>query len=208
MADRERHASSALVLGGAAALLGAAGAGLYFLRRRSQRPWERWKFPLEIAAQATSGWADPREYRDGLHEGLDFHVPVGTAVLAVDDGVVTFAGEGTNAGNMMIVDHQNGFATRYLHLDGYLVEQGAFVKRGQPIALSGETGVANSGPHLHFAVRVTGDGLNKYVSAFGTPVGGFPSHSDGYAVPAEPLEKWSLSEHVLAVAAQRGVHLA
>jgi murein DD-endopeptidase MepM/ murein hydrolase activator NlpD len=88
-----------------------------------------------------------------MHEGLDFRANVGDEVYATGDGVVKFAGRKGTYGLLVIVDHGFGFETRYAHLSafGKGIKPGAKVKRGDVIALSGNSG-RSEGPHLHYEV--------------------------------------------------------
>jgi murein DD-endopeptidase MepM/ murein hydrolase activator NlpD len=95
------------------------------------------------------------------HRGLDIAAPTGSGVYAADGGFVTFAGwTDVGYGYLIRVDHGNGFATWYAHLNGFSVVLGQAVERGQLIGFVGSTGSTgnSSGPHLHFEIR-TGDGL-------------------------------------------------
>ncbi|MGA9526842.1 MAG: M23 family metallopeptidase [Terriglobales bacterium] len=89
------------------------------------------------------------------HQGLDFRVPAGTTVDAVNRGTVILARPLFFEGNCIVIDHGQGLLTLYLHLSKFLVKEGDSVDKGQPIALSGGTGRA-TGPHLHLAVRWQG----------------------------------------------------
>jgi len=93
------------------------------------------------------------------HQGLDFRVPSGTPVAAMNDGTVLLARLLYFEGNFVVIDHGQGLLTLYLHLSEFKVKEGEFVKRGQQIALSGGTGRA-TGPHLHVAVRWQGTYLD------------------------------------------------
>ena len=86
------------------------------------------------------------------HQGLDYRVPTGTPVAAMNDGVVLLARFLYFEGNCVVIDHGQGLLTLYFHLSEIQVKEGAPVKRGQQIGLSGGTGRA-TGPHLHVAVR-------------------------------------------------------
>jgi len=99
---------------------------------------------------------------ESTHQGLDFRVPTGTPVEAVNDGRVILAQPLFFEGNFVVVDHGQGLLTLYLHLSKFLVKEGDDVKKGQQIALSGGTGRA-TGPHLHLAVRWQGVYLNPQV---------------------------------------------
>ncbi len=93
------------------------------------------------------------------HLGLDFRVPTGTPVAAMNDGTVLLARPLYFEGNFVVIDHGQGLLTLYLHLSEFKVKEGDAVKRGQEIGLSGGTGRA-TGPHLHVAVRWQGTYLD------------------------------------------------
>jgi murein DD-endopeptidase MepM/ murein hydrolase activator NlpD len=93
------------------------------------------------------------------HLGLDFRVPIGTPVAAMNDGTVLLAQPLYFEGNFVVIDHGQGLLTLYLHLSEFKVKEGDAVKRGQVIGLSGGTGRA-TGPHLHVAVRWQGTYLD------------------------------------------------
>lgn len=93
------------------------------------------------------------------HLGLDFRVPSGTPVAAMNDGTVLLARPLYFEGNFVVIDHGQGLLTLYLHLSEFKVKEGDVVKRGQIIGLSGGTGRA-TGPHLHVAVRWQGTYLD------------------------------------------------
>ena len=87
-----------------------------------------------------------------LHAGVDIAVPIGTPVRAAADGTVAVAGAVSGYGNAVYIEHAGGLFTRYGHLSRLQVRAGQAVKRGEQIALSGNTG-NSTGPHLHFEVR-------------------------------------------------------
>ncbi len=93
------------------------------------------------------------------HNGTDFATPTGTKVLSTGDGIVTRVGNHRFAGRYLEIKHGGRFKTRYLHLHRILVRKGASVKRGQAIALSGNTG-RSTGPHLHFELHINGRPVN------------------------------------------------
>jgi murein DD-endopeptidase MepM/ murein hydrolase activator NlpD len=93
------------------------------------------------------------------HLGLDFRVPNGTPVTAMNDGTVLLARPLYFEGNLVVLDHGQGLLTLYLHLSEFKVKEGDRVKRGHVIGLSGGTGRA-TGPHLHVAVRWQGTYLD------------------------------------------------
>lgn len=93
------------------------------------------------------------------HFGLDFRVPTGTPVAAMNSGTVLLARFLYFEGNCVVIDHGQGLLTLYFHLAEFKVKEGDSVKRGQEIGLSGGTGRA-TGPHLHVAVRWQGTYLD------------------------------------------------
>lgn len=98
---------------------------------------------------------DPVFGGGAVHEGLDIANDMGTNVVATANGVVTFAGYSGGYGNLVEIDHGNGFVTRYGHNSVLLVTEGMRVQQGQSISLMGSTG-KSTGPHLHYEVRING----------------------------------------------------
>jgi len=91
-----------------------------------------------------------------FHEGVDIADDYGTPIVATAAGVVTFAGYTDGGyGNLVEIDHGNGFVTRYGHNSAVLVTVGMSVKQGQTIALMGSTG-KSTGAHVHYEVRLNG----------------------------------------------------
>ncbi|MFQ5420414.1 MAG: peptidoglycan DD-metalloendopeptidase family protein [Anaerolineae bacterium] len=87
------------------------------------------------------------------HPGIDIALPIGSAVYASDSGTVTFAGWNTYGyGNLIVVNHGNGFETFYAHLSQIFVVPGQIVYQGDVIGGTGSTG-NSSGPHIHFEIR-------------------------------------------------------
>jgi murein DD-endopeptidase MepM/ murein hydrolase activator NlpD len=87
------------------------------------------------------------------NDGINLAVPEGTPVKAAEDGVVAYAGnELKGYGNLVLVRHANGFVSAYAHASEILVKRGDTIKRGQTIALAGQTGNVTS-PQLHFEIR-------------------------------------------------------
>jgi murein DD-endopeptidase MepM/ murein hydrolase activator NlpD len=94
-----------------------------------------------------------------FHDGLDIAGPYGTPIRATADGVVQLAGWASGYGKVVVIDHMyKGYSTRFGHNRQVLVRRGDRVKRGQIIALMGETGDA-TGPHCHYEVRQGGKPL-------------------------------------------------
>jgi murein DD-endopeptidase MepM/ murein hydrolase activator NlpD len=96
------------------------------------------------------------------HLGLDFRVPSGTPVAAMNAGTVLLARPLYFEGNCVVLDHGQGLLTIYMHLSEFKVKEGEQVARGQEVGLSGGTGRA-TGPHLHIAVRWQGTYLDPAV---------------------------------------------
>lgn len=94
-----------------------------------------------------------------FHDGVDIGVPIGTPVHAVANGTVAYAGWYAGYGEYVLLDNGFGVQTFYGHNSRLLVQAGQTVKRGQVIALSGETGYA-TGPHVHFGLHVDGRPTN------------------------------------------------
>lgn len=90
------------------------------------------------------------------HQGVDFTIPEGSSVFATADGVVRdVAQRHSTQGQTVVIDHGNGYETSYSHLSKINVRKGQPVRRGDIIALSGDTGLSLS-PHLHYEVRLDG----------------------------------------------------
>jgi len=85
------------------------------------------------------------------HEGMDIPAQAGSPILATGDGQITYAGYAPGYGNLIEIDHGQGYTTRYGHAKTVLVKIGEWVKQSQQIATVGSTG-RSTGPHLHFEV--------------------------------------------------------
>jgi len=117
----------------------------------------------------SSGWIssgfgernDPFTGKKAKHEGLDFAGIKGSEVLAVASGAVTWSGPRQGYGNLLEIDHGNGYITRYAHNDKLLVKTGESITAGQKVAKMGSTGRASS-PHVHFEVLYKGKAVNPY----------------------------------------------
>ncbi|MFQ5716019.1 MAG: M23 family metallopeptidase [Nitrospinales bacterium] len=106
----------------------------------------------------TSGFGYRKSPFTGLrekHEGLDIAVRQGSPIRAPADGVVILAGKEYGYGNMVELDHGYGYVTRYGHNSKHLVKVGDKIRRGQIIALTGNTG-RSTGPHLHYEILRNG----------------------------------------------------
>lgn len=107
-------------------------------------------WPVQGTITSRFGWR-----WGSLHQGVDIGASRGTNVLAADSGMVAFAGWNGGYGNLVKIDHGGGKQTWYAHLNGFAVEVGASVNKGDVIGYVGSTG-NSTGPHLHFEVRVDG----------------------------------------------------
>jgi murein DD-endopeptidase MepM/ murein hydrolase activator NlpD len=105
------------------------------------------------------GRADPFGGGSQFHKGVDFEADVGDPVLAVGDGIVTYSGDRSGYGNVVEVDHGNGYVTRYAHNSRLLVQVGDLVRGGHEIAKAGSTG-RSTGAHVHFEVWENGVVVN------------------------------------------------
>jgi murein DD-endopeptidase MepM/ murein hydrolase activator NlpD len=102
---------------------------------------------------------DPFTGRSAYHKGVDFAGRQGAEVVAVASGVVIWSGDRYGYGELVEVNHGNGYVTRYAHNADNLVAVGDTVKRGQIIARMGDTGRA-TGPNLHFEVLRNGHAVD------------------------------------------------
>ena len=90
------------------------------------------------------------------HQGVDYTIPEGSRVFATADGVVRdVSSRNATQGQTVVIDHGNGYQTSYSHLSKINVRKGQSVRRGDIIALSGDTGLSLA-PHLHYEVRKDG----------------------------------------------------
>ncbi len=114
---------------------------------------EGWLKPLAAKISSPFGYrTNPVTKEKQFHNGIDLPVPVGTSVKSPMDGVVENVYFNSLGGNQLIVKHSNGFSTGYAHLTKALVKKGDKIKKGQSLALSGNTG-RSTGPHVHFTMK-------------------------------------------------------
>ncbi len=108
--------------------------------------------------------ADPFTGRRVHHDGIDLAGKDGSEVIAVAAGVVTWAGKRSGYGQLIEINHGNGYVTRYGHNKVIEVESGERVAKGQTISRMGSTG-RSTGPHVHFEVYKNGQAVDpmKYV---------------------------------------------
>lgn len=111
--------------------------------------------PFSNNYEITQGFMQPNAaLLGGFHKGIDYALPQGTPVLAIDSGKVRAVGVSNNEGRYIIIAHQWG-ESQYYHLERIDVEVGASVYEGVGIALSGSTGIV-TGPHLHLQTYKNG----------------------------------------------------
>jgi murein DD-endopeptidase MepM/ murein hydrolase activator NlpD len=100
------------------------------------------------------GWYLNPQSQVVFHSGVDLAAAVGTPVRAAADGTVAFVGEQGAYGKLVVINHQQGYQSRYAQLEGIKVQVGQTVQRGQTIATVGKTGQPSAAePHLHFELR-------------------------------------------------------
>ena len=119
-------------------------------------------WPLPGYATITSGYGMRMHpifgvYR--LHTGVDIGAPLGSIIVAANEGVVILSEYSSSYGNYVMIDHGGGVITLYAHGLESWVEVGQEVKKGDEIMLVGSTGWS-TGPHLHFEVRINGETLD------------------------------------------------
>ncbi len=107
--------------------------------------------------QRRSPWAPNSEF----HSGIDIGAPIGMPVKAPAPGVVVFAGQQPEYGTTLVLDHGNDTRSLYGHLSKITVAMDQQVRRGDTVALTGNTG-RSSGPHLHYEIQVKGQPVNPH----------------------------------------------
>ncbi len=115
----------------------------------------------------TKGWlssgfgyrTSPFTGQKEFHKGIDISARLKAPIIAPANGIVRFVGWDHGYGKSIIISHGHGIKTRYAHLQKALVKKGQYVKRGDTIALVGNTG-RSTGPHLHYEVHVNKMAVN------------------------------------------------
>jgi len=127
------------------------------------------QFQWPTSRRDISGWSfhDPR---NPDHSGIDIAAADGKTIFSIADGKVAFAGPKGDYGNLVVVNHRDGWSSAYAQLQQIEVEVGQAVRQGEPLGRAGSTG-NSSGPHLHFELRYDGDPVNPlhHSPAFGEP---------------------------------------
>lgn len=138
------------------------------LASRLQKQVKPSGWPVESGwVSSTYGWrTDPFSGLYTLHSGIDFAAREGSDVQAVATGIVTDVGERSGYGQLVEINHGNGYVTRYGHNEAILVNVGDKVNKGQRISLIGSSG-RSTGPHVHFEVMLNGTVVDpqQYIDA-------------------------------------------
>ena len=127
-----------------------------------------WSLPFlrPVAQEASASSFGSRRIINGVprapHTGTDLSAPAGTEVVATNHGKVVLVGNYFFAGGSVVIDHGDGLYSMYFHLSEFKVEEGAMVRRGDVLALSGGTGRV-TGPHLHWGVRLNNTRVDPLV---------------------------------------------
>ncbi|MEG9475488.1 murein DD-endopeptidase MepM [Mannheimia sp. HC-2023] len=140
-----------------------ADNGRYYSRHGETLSGGFARHPLLYAARVTSSFNPKRKHpitgRISPHKGVDYGLPIGTPIIAPSDGVVEHvAYQARGAGRYIKIKHGH-ITTVYMHLSKTLVKPGQSVKKGERIALSGNTG-GSTGPHLHYEFHINGRPVN------------------------------------------------
>jgi len=117
---------------------------------------EEFIYPLN--SKITSNFGTKRVYNGILksyHSGTDFRAKNGTPILASNSGIVRISQDRFYSGNSIVIDHGQGVYSCYFHLSKMNYKVGDFIKKGDILGLSGDTGRV-TGPHLHFSFRIHG----------------------------------------------------
>jgi len=117
---------------------------------------------MTTVSSVYSGRLDPVTNEKEFHCGVDYRAIKGTMVRAAADGVVIEAGWDGGYGNVIEVDHMNGYRTKYAHLETVLVKVNEYVYKGETIGKVGSTG-KSTGPHLHFEINYLADKINPSI---------------------------------------------
>lgn len=110
----------------------------------------------EFSWPVNGGWISDVFISDRNHKGLDIAADMGTEIYAAGDGIALSAGWNSGGyGNVVMIDHLNGYQTVYGHMSKVAIDEGQYVTKGQLIGYVGSTG-DSTGPHCHFEVRYQG----------------------------------------------------
>jgi murein DD-endopeptidase MepM/ murein hydrolase activator NlpD len=118
--------------------------------------------PIQNSSSISSDYGpriDPFNQRESFHSGLDFQSPNGTPITVTANGRVLKANWDSNYGKLLIIDHGDGYLSRYAHTQDIYVHEGDIVKRNQVVATVGTSG-RSTGPHLHYEIVKNGEVIN------------------------------------------------
>ncbi|MFM8391105.1 MAG: M23 family metallopeptidase [Methylophilaceae bacterium] len=120
------------------------------------------KAPLHGEILMASGFGkrtDPMSAMPSFHPGIDLSAPIGTPFYAAASGKITQISSNPEYGTQLILEHADGFTTRYAHLQSVAVKQGSLIQQGDYLGTTGNTG-KSTGPHLHFETMRNGDKID------------------------------------------------
>ena len=120
------------------------------------------KAPVHGDISLVSGFgprSDPVNFSASFHPGIDLASPTGTPFFASAKGKVFQVNHDPDYGNQIIIDHGDGFMTRYAHAQSIVLKKGMSVKQGDLLGTTGNTG-RSTGPHLHFEVIKNGEKID------------------------------------------------
>ena len=157
-------------------------------------------FPT-LTGSISSKFGDSRDGGSRSHAGVDVALPVGSDVLSMAAGRVTYTGYNSQRGNYMKVDNQDGTQSIYQHLSAFNSKVGDYVNAGQKIALSGNSGVG-TGPHLHFELLRNGTPIDPLSVAYGQ------AHSGGGRSFAGPDSSSGSGEQILEALKEHWILIA
>ncbi|OOS01853.1 murein DD-endopeptidase MepM [Canicola haemoglobinophilus] len=183
-----------IVSGGKSYYAIQASNGRYYNRQGETLGKGFARSPLLHQARISSHFNPARRHpvtgRIRPHKGVDFAIPVGTPIIAPADGIVEkVAYQANGAGRYIMIRHGREYQTVYMHLSRSLVKAGQSVKRGQRIALSGNTG-RSTGAHLHYEFHINGRPVNPLkVKLPGTSSQMASSERKAFLVKAKTIEK-------------------
>jgi murein DD-endopeptidase MepM/ murein hydrolase activator NlpD len=132
------------------------------LAPRDERQWSQ-PFMLPTNGGYRDNYGDKRTYnrtKHKRHAGIDMSAAIGAPIRAMNDAIVALSADQWAPGQTVILNHGGGVFTKYVHLSRRHVNAGDQVKRGDTIALSGNTGGQKPAPHLHLTVLVNGAEIN------------------------------------------------
>lgn len=174
-------------------------------------------YPLNLPFQISQRWGENPEYYAQLgmkgHNGVDFAVQIGTPIYACHDGTIQFSGIDSVRSLTVTIDSVDGtLRTLYCHLSESKVKVGQVVKRGDLIALSGNTGSFTTGPHLHLGTRPLpaqmDNGYNGAANPFNYFDGTYPNssvNSSPVSIPASTAPFLEMQEAILKFQLSEGI---